>query len=385
MSKSDQLTPSNAFRLWSEFDPEEPWKGIVEAKLYSDATFIGEISGVGPCSFLNTVAMATFANNDQEVKPVAALRVVFSKALYISAPPRKSDYEHYSGGDYLDEIAALAALILGARLKAGSIDREFRPGGDSLGRPIEIAYRPRPDGRWQTLPPQIPSLLGKKELVNLGRLNTLAQLSIENANALVKAARLYQEAVWIADIDPALAWLLLVSAVETAASMHGAPASPTEQLEAGLPKVYNLLQEQAPLLTDQMAELLRKYTGATKKFVNFIRDFGPGAPQLRPKKILQVSFEPNDMKESMRIIYSHRSNHLHVGTAFPLPMCQVPQRLAFEGIPDDAYQETTAGLGVGSSGAYWTKDDVPMLLHVFEYIVRNALLNWWTSLGSKGA
>lgn len=31
-------------------------------------------------------------------------------------------------------------------------------------------------------------------------------------------------------------------------------------------------------------------------------------------------------------------------------------------------------------GAVWNKDDMPMLLHTFEYITRHVLLNWWRSL-----
>ena len=31
-------------------------------------------------------------------------------------------------------------------------------------------------------------------------------------------------------------------------------------------------------------------------------------------------------------------------------------------------------------GASWSGKDMPMLLHTFEYIVRNSLLKWWDSL-----
>jgi len=37
--------------------------------------------------------------------------------------------------------------------------------------------------------------------------------------ALTRAARLYQDALWMIESEPSLAWLLLVSAIETAFGM----------------------------------------------------------------------------------------------------------------------------------------------------------------------
>ena len=47
--------------------------------------------------------------------------------------------------------------------------------------------------------------------------------------------------------------------------------------------------------------------------------------------------------------------------------------------------EIPRGLAAGSRGGSWMAKDMPMLLHTYEYIVRNAILNWWeqTALNNK--
>jgi N-methylhydantoinase B/oxoprolinase/acetone carboxylase alpha subunit len=48
-----------------------------------------------------------------------------------------------------------------------------------------------------------------------------------------------------------------------------------------------------------------------------------------------------------------------------------------------ATSETPSGVWTakGATSA-WNAEDTPMLLHTFEYIVRNALQNWWESMDS---
>ncbi len=42
----------------------------------------------------------------------------------------------------------------------------------------------------------------------------------------------------------------------------------------------------------------------------------------------------------------------------------------------DFYFEAPVGLRSGTNDAVWVKEDMPMLLHTFEYIARHAILNW---------
>ena len=80
--------------------------------------------------------------------------------------------------------------------------------------------------------------------------------SWRKAVALVRASRLYEQAVWIAEAAPELAWLLLVSAVEVAAA----------EIHGPIPRGRN-----------------RHPVGPTQRFVTFIRDFAPPPPPQRPQ------------------------------------------------------------------------------------------------------
>jgi len=54
-------------------------------------------------------------------------------------------------------------------------------------------------------------------------------------------------------------------------------------------------------------------------------------------------------------------------------MCDPPFKLEDHW---EAPSETPYG-SVSALGAVWIEDDLPMMLHMFEYIVRNALIGWW--------
>lgn len=103
-------------------------------------------------------------------------------------------------------------------MQARPVNREFVPRGDPLGTPIQYGSKASPVVPPSAGAPQIPRLRGKRNLVELKKLLTLSRGdAFEKANALIKAARIYQKAVWVCDADPALTCMLLISAIETAA------------------------------------------------------------------------------------------------------------------------------------------------------------------------
>ena len=57
-------------------------------------------------------------------------------------------------------------------------------------------------------------------------------------------------------------------------------------------------------------------------------------------------------------------------------MCQPP----FKHEQWDAASETPTGFRTHARDGTWVHEDVPLHLHVFEYIVRNALLDWWRQM-----
>ena len=67
-------------------------------------------------------------------------------------------------------------------------------------------------------------------------ISSLPSLGAEQAIALVRSARLYQDALWLAESEPNLSWLLLVSAIETAANLWRSRKDlPLERLKESRP------------------------------------------------------------------------------------------------------------------------------------------------------
>jgi len=348
-----------------------------EYPLYTDARIVGEItSGFGPYQFLNTVLFTT----TPILAPAIVLRAEYAVAYdYGAGLPEKTDVDLYHGGLLNDEMASLLALCLGIRLKSGGYTRHFRHGGDPRGNPTAFETSRNP-----ILPLHVgssviaPRLLGERSLDQAEPLKNFPLLGSDSAIALVKAARQYQDGVWIIESQPELAWLMLVSSLETAAFYwRSSKEAPVERLRASQPKLEKLLNDECgQALLEKVADLIAPYMGATKKFVDFVLEFLPDPPQERPKAF-QLAWDRQNIKETLEIIYDWRSKALHGGTPFPMPMCMPPLRVG------GSFAEIPTGLAAKSRGGVWLAKDTPVNLHSFEYITRNVLLKWWSSLSKS--
>jgi hypothetical protein len=136
----------------------------------------------------------------------------------------------------------------------------------------------------------LPNVLGTRSLSS-DLLEKYAYLSPDDAIALVRSARSYQEAVWIAEGDPQLAWLLLVSAVETAANQwwnsrdRTADRSSSESLRDAMPDLASLVETSAgSAVLDEVARHLGPLIKSREKFVRFLTAFCPEPPTPRPPK-----------------------------------------------------------------------------------------------------
>jgi hypothetical protein len=264
---------------------------------------------------------------------------------------------------------------MGIRLRAGRATRRFEPGGDPLGTPQEIGEQTMPyfsKPRAYTLPSVAN---GQHSLIAMDMLKLLLSLSHEEAIAIVRAARLYQDALWLAESEPALSWLLLVSALETAATeWQKDRGDNTAQLQASKPELYeylNRLNDNNILPT--VAGYLKDSLGITKKFVDFLLTFLPEPPEVRPAEWAQFNWTQDELKRAFQKIYDYRSKALHTGRPFPMPMCEPQYR-------DPSWQapaERMTALGASQGGGTWLQKDIPMYLHLFEHIARNALVKWW--------
>ena len=319
--------------------------------------------------------MNTISANDNTMRSALVLRADYFLVFKLDEEI-KTNEEYYHGGWLADEASALGSLCLGVRLKAGSISREFGT-DDPKGFPRGL------NEHSPTLNINDPKCLvvpsaanAQRSLDDLAPIQSLPKLSPQAADALLRAARLYQDALWICESEPGLSWLLMISAVETAASFwRSGTDSPVEKLKVSRPKLVPLLLEAGGAkLLEAVAIEIAPYMGATKKFIDFMEEFLPEPPQSRPCEWARHSWDDKPMRETLRCVYNYRSRALHGGTPFPAPMCRAPLELV------EVYEEKPSGLAAGKGTHKWVAKDIPIHLHTFEYAVRGALLRWWETL-----
>lgn len=348
---------------------------MAEAALYTDTQIVGELE-VGPLKFINTIA---HRHDQVELRPAIVLRLSGYWPEYNRTSIDTTSDDHYHGGDQFDEIAALASLILGIRLQAGPITRDFGLRRDPLGTPINLSgIKAMPTLFPSHQGPMVPRLNAPVNLTSLSLMGALASLSPEAATAVVKAARNYQTALWFADSHPEMAWLFLVSSIETAAQYWA------KQNFVGdgpfLPDaVADILREHnCPESVDgQISKYLRETTRSTQKFVQFLITNLPDPPEDRPEPgVLRVEFKPAALEKDFRYIYRCRSRSLHTGVPFPKAMCMPRHRHLIE--------ERILALSMSAQGATWNfRKYKPIAFHLFEHIARGSLLRWFEVLARE--
>jgi len=365
-----------SYTNWRAALAGQPPRWAYECPLFTDARIIGDAeTGYGPYQVFNLLHRPS----ESHARPALALRVTgYDSPHTATAPMRATDEGRYHGGLLRDELAALLSLCLGIRLRAGGISRLFAPDADPRGQPVDWAGDEDPLVPPSGSKPVLPRALGERDLALAAPLAGLVALSPPQSVALVRAARLYQEGLWLAEGVPELAWLLLVAAVESAAGFwRAADEAPVARLRASRPALTELLAGQGgeDFLALVAAELV-PYLGATRKFIDFVLAFLPPAPDVRPVEYYQYSWTPRAMKRGLGTIYGYRSRALHGGVPFPAPMCRAPMT-----DPHGALMEICTPIAEATRGGTWLAGDIPMPLHTFEYVVRHALLGWWRSLG----
>lgn len=343
-----------------------PVEETLEVALYTDAHLVGHGS-FGPYRVINTVP-----TDQQEKLPMAAvLRFDWHVPVRDSVPDMtRSDQEAFHGGGLLEEVAALISLTLGIRVQPGGVVREFRNPDDPRGTPIQHGHR-RP-----YLPAArkacIPTLQSGDLSLLEERLTFYPAVKPEKVIEVVRAARSYQLGVWMADVDPEFAWLKFVSALETAANCWWrGDNDPASALESSKPELAEVLKRfGADELVGEVGEVLKDQLRATRKFYDFTARYKPSPPVDRPPVGSQTNWD--DLDRSIRLIYAYRSKSLHAGKPFPPAMLEAPGRFEHGQPPI----EKPLGLAVGHGGSVWQAHELPMLLHVFEYVTREALLRW---------
>lgn len=347
---------------------------VFEHLLFSDAHITGQIrDGLGPYSFLNSVPTSIGSGSVNAPIILRAVTELASSLPDMSQP----DESLYHGGTMIDELAALASLALGARILAGGISREFGLSDDPLGQPREGWSEPRPPLHFRQIQPVLPAVIGSRSMDALKVLESIPHIAPSRYIQLVRACRSYQQALWAAESDPNMAWLLLVSALETAANdVITTDSTPEEILRVTEPALTEYLEGIGGSdCVHTVAEGIAHTLKATGKFIRFTTRFLPPEPEERPdEEWLQVKWTESALRRILGKVYKYRSRSLHAAIPFPNPMIRPPFRM---GNSAPASEAPLVGKALHSHGGTWTKSDAPINLHCFHYIARGALLKWW--------
>jgi len=366
---------------WLRVSPDDIDTPIYEYPLFSDAHITGEVpNGLGPYSFLNAVPIPS---GPGVVNAPIVLRAVIYLGEY-RPDMSKTDESLYHGGTLVDEIAALASLALGVRIRAGGETRRFEPGKDPYGRPCAWNDEPRPVVRVRRNHLVLPSVTGTHSMDPLGTLKSIPLIDPARYVSLIRACKFYQDALWVAESEPNLAWLMFVSALETAANdVYQTDASAEERLRDSKPDLATLLEQHGGhQLVTQVADMIAHTFGATKKFIDFTMQFMPDPPPQRPEQDwLCVKWSKTSLKTILNSVYGYRSRSLHAGLPFPAPMLEAPFKFAADAPPSEV---PLTGLASHSRGGTWMPKDTPINLHCFHYITRGVLLNWWQNVLNDG-
>lgn len=367
---------TDAWRNWNAFNEQNPETENADDELYSDRHFVGGSSTHGPYSLA-----AIFGRDRPETRPAVRPAVRLRVGVHANLIPDvvidgelvPANSDAYHGGTISDEIAALASLTLGVRLRVAGTSRLSGIHGQGEHPPIYLEVAPlanpgRPGREY------IPAALNRPaHLSQLDRLDSFPDLDEEAQVELIRAARAYAAGLWWSNEDQNHAWLQLVTAVEIAANhRQKVQATPQELVEDLWPELWSAMQPANDVVRAEVSKWVAPQIRATRKFVDFLTECAPEPPELRP------SFGELDwakMAQHARVIYSHRSTALHGGKPFPLPMLEQPRDEE-----NGAIEEVPWGLNTGGLGGVWDAKEAPMFLSTFEYIARGSLLNWWNEL-----
>ncbi len=342
--------------------------------MYSDITVSAELlEGMGPLSFHNSLPLR------QSTLGEVVIPVVVRVGFYLE--PLKpnfseSNYSHYHGGWLPDEIAALLSLSLGARFYAGDSIREFDAfTNDPLGKPHFSNLVHPPVSHIPTHHCVLPEVRRSKSLQEAQLFENFGKLNSDTSKKVIQCSRQYQNALWVAEGNPELCWLMLISAIEIAANewAHNEESNVCN-LEKNYPELFKaLVQNENEKLLFDAAETFAPITKSTAKFMNFCKKFSP--EHLDQKNSEGFQYSAKKLSKALNTIYTHRSKALHSGIPFPAPMCTPPNEYK-KGV----YQQVPNQLGVYMKGATWIGSDMPMNLHLFHYLTREILMNWLKSL-----
>jgi hypothetical protein len=349
-----------------------------EYGLCSDAAFQGQLE-LGPTSVCLAFPPDEPRVGQAQLQLVLRVRTHLGDAEYDAGSAETEDVSDYHGGDIDDEFAALLSLAVGRRLRSGGVTRHHFGGRDPAGEPFMGWHRERrlaaPAGGRSMLP-RLADVADLRDAQAL--MATYSVIGGSDATALVRAASQFADGLWWADLDPRIAWIKLVGALEIAAAQWDASqeSTPRERFKRYRGPLYGRLKKLGPEVVDAVIGDLGEHTGSQERFLQFTIPHAPLPPQVRPEF---GAVDWKSLRGVLNVIYDWRSRDLHAGVPFPGPMCDPPQSDS-----GGVLCECFPALAAQQAGGSWPAARMPMYLHTFAYVVRQALTSWWIALPDAG-
>jgi hypothetical protein len=374
MTAPNVVQPPWSVRLWQYCDtPTRGWT----TRLFSDTDVQGtaDSESVGPYRIVSLDAPSD--HQPGQLRPVLELASWF-RDPEDEAPA--SDSAGWTGLSIHQEITAMLSLILGVRLRGDDPVIHRNNGGTITAYHPSVRTLPSaPTSPWAS--PIIPGLPDTSADIASARqyLESLPGLAPQHAVDLLRAARQYADALWIAEGEPELAWLMLVSAVEVAATSHQITTADYAQLvTSGFPLAAEALVERGgeELLVRAADTEFAGLIKATGRFLAFARAFRPDPPEVRTAdRLAQLPWSRRGMEGALNKVYDYRSARLHAGASFPWPLL-IPPPVASDGLPAERFTNGP----YGSGDTTWSAEELPMTLAIFAQLVRGMLLRWWSTM-----
>ncbi len=376
---SMELAPA-VYRNWLAYLGGKQCHGTDEYAVLTDSHICGELNHRDPGRYHGPyeVVSTGYCESDESTQIRLVVRV--SRFLYSSPLSWSSEtphpYELCNDNGIAEDLVALLSLCLGIPLQCGCLLRTFSAGGPAEGRPAgfdihSLPERPRGthSARLIPLPPS-----GQNNLCSAAEyLSVIPDLEPAQSSVLVRAARLYRDALWYSDSMPNMAWLMLVNALETVSQDCASEFSPDSFWYTPLgEKLLPLLNELSPAENqlNQFACVIGELSGVTSKLRTFISCHLPPPPPRRPAAQFCVEWNEQAIKKVLNGIYAIRSKCVHNGMTFPSYLCQ-PAEMSYEDKVPAEYPPPYEG------------KPKAVHMHIFAHIVRGAILQWWTNAGKQ--
>lgn len=264
---------------------------------------------------------------------------------------------YYHGGGIAEEIVALSSLALHGRFILGPV----------------VRYNDTPQMfSWRYGYIDESLIKGEKEISAPSQFFELVKgLKVEYHLKFILAVRLYHQALLIIEDQPDIAYLNLVSSIETLSQDYlfqgEAPSKIDENLANLIKTIENeSLRNEIEVSLKEIHVILKRDGRIGKRFVSFIIEYTDNSFWTRDDRPENGKIDPSQFENILKRIYDQRSKYLHTGELFQKSIYFSPV----------ANAEMDGAIRMMSKGKSWEQKGFIPYPHFFEKLVNHVLLNF---------